>query len=87
MSIILRNYQEKAISQLGHTGIQVLSICPGGGKTYTAIEYINRSKFKRVLILAHGTNVLKSQWEEELTSLGIEHSTDLNSNTNIWRVA
>lgn len=82
--ISLRTYQENALSKLGTTGEQVLSICPGGGKTFTAIEYINRNfKDKRTLILAHGTNVLKNQWYEELKKLQIEFSTDVESNSNI----
>lgn len=74
----LRPYQEKALAQLGIQGEQVLSICPGGGKTLCAIEFIKRNpQFKRVLILTHGTNVLKSQWSKELTRLNIQYSNDI----------
>lgn len=75
-----RKYQESAISSLPISGKAVLSICPGGGKTFTAIVYSERNKqFNRILILAHGTNVLKSQWNEEFDKLGIKYSNDVDS--------
>lgn len=80
MSIVLRTYQEKALSQLGIKGTQVLSICPGGGKTYTAIEYVLRNpQFEKVLILTHGTNVLKSQWSDDFNTLGLTYSNELHN--------
>jgi superfamily II DNA or RNA helicase len=80
MSIVLRTYQEKALSQLGNTKTQVLSICPGGGKTYTAIEFALRNpQFKKVLILTHGTNVLKTQWSDDFATLGMTFSNELHS--------
>lgn len=83
-TINLRNYQEKALKELGTTGNQLLSICPGGGKTFTALSYIDRNfKGKKVLILTHGTNLLKSQWVEELNNLDIKHSTDITSKDKI----
>lgn len=82
--ITLYPYQENALKKLGTSGEQVLSICPGGGKTFTAIEYINRNpQFKSVLILTHGTNVLKSQWIDELNKLDIPHSVQINSKEKI----
>ncbi len=81
MNITLRPYQERALNSLGTTGEQVLSICAGGGKTFTSLAYAERhkDKFKKVLILTHGTNVLKAQWLEELNKLNISHSTDIDS--------
>jgi superfamily II DNA or RNA helicase len=79
--IVVRSYQEKALELLGVSGEEVLSICPGGGKTFTAIAYANKYKhlFKKVLVLAHATNVLKSQWEDVFKALETEYSTDVNS--------
>lgn len=78
--ITLRKYQEKALKQLKTKGTQVLSICPGGGKTFTALEFTNRNpQFKKILILAHGTTALKTQWANELTKLGLDFSTDIDS--------
>lgn len=85
MKIKLRPYQEKALSKLGTSGVQVLSICPGGGKTFTALEYVKRNanKFKKILILAHGTNLLKTQWAEEMNNKNIRFTTDIDGLDNI----
>jgi len=77
MQIRLRPYQINAIKQLKDNEINILSICPGGGKTITAIEYSKR--FKKVLILAHGTNVLKNQWSDVLKEFKFKYSTNINS--------
>ena len=83
MSIKLRPYQEKAAALLNPEGINVLSICAGGGKTFTAIHYLlDKFKNKKVLILTHGTNVLKSLWIKELNDLKIPFGTDINSNVH-----
>jgi superfamily II DNA or RNA helicase len=76
-TIKLRDYQIKALSQVKLGEVNVLAICPGGGKTITATEYATNSTFKKVLILAHGTNVLKTQWNDELALRGIEYSNDI----------
>jgi len=82
--ITLYPYQEEALSKLNATGTNILSICPGGGKTYTALEYINRNaQFKKVLILSHGTKNLRNQWAEEMLGLGIEFSQDITSSERI----
>ena len=35
--------------------------------------------FKKVLILTHGTNVLKSQWSEDFNTLGLTYSNELHN--------
>lgn len=82
--IKLFQYQENALKKLSQTGASVLSICAGGGKTYTALEYIKRNpQFKRILIFTHGTKVLKSQWNVTLTEQNIDFSEDFKSNSKI----
>jgi superfamily II DNA or RNA helicase len=76
----LREYQKRALKKLTITGINILSICPSGGKTFTATEFALNPIFRRVLILAHGTNVLKTQWSEEFDERKIAYSNDINSN-------
>lgn len=64
--------------ELKHSGIAVLSICPGGGKTKTALKRCLRilANGGRALILAHGSNVLKSQWTDELIELDVPFTVD-----------
>lgn len=70
---------------LEKTNIAVFSMCPGGGKTISAIHELCHilKQGGRVLILAHGTNVLQTQWVSVLTKFSIEHSTDINSNAGV----
>lgn len=77
--IKLRSYQEQALSEIPNTGVNVLSICPGGGKTFTAIQYALNGNFKRILILAHATNVIKQQWGTVFTELDLSFSDDVQS--------
>lgn len=75
----LRDYQEACITELDEkykkTNKVVLSICPSGGKTTTAIQYAHRKKL-RTLVLSHGTTVLRTQWGEALNEHKIEWSED-----------
>lgn len=51
----------------------VLAACPGAGKTFMSIEAIGRllasRAIRRVLVLAHGTKILRSQYAGELEDL------------------
>lgn len=66
----LRDYQKESIDEIlkhfknGEREV-VLSLCPSGGKTFTAIELIRKMGLK-TLILSHGTSVLRTQWADEL---------------------
>lgn len=79
----LRDYQEECIKKLDEkykkTDKVVLSICPSGGKTTTAIQYANRNKYK-TMVLAHGTSVLRSQWGDALNEHNLEWSEDFSKN-------
>lgn len=78
----LRPYQEKAIKELDLKfeikDKVVLSICPSGGKTFTALQYAVKNNYK-TLVLAHGTDVLRSQWLEKCKDYGIEACTDFSN--------
>lgn len=67
-----------------HT-LSLLSMCPGGGKTITSLIEIQKfaKNGKKVLILAHGTNVLKSQWADVMTKYCIRFGTTLKSKESI----
>lgn len=85
----LRKIQVSALSEVKNIfkeqQIAVLAICPGGGKTiaslYEIMKYVKQKK--RVLILTHGTNVLKNQWAEELKTFGIKFGTSVVSKEKI----
>lgn len=71
----LRNYQSKIITDIKsdiNAGVKyiVMAMCPNAGKTFTSIKLIEQlldeGKCKRVLILAHATTVLRSQYYESL---------------------
>jgi|DEB0MinimDraft_10_1074344.scaffolds.fasta_scaffold57428_3 superfamily II DNA or RNA helicase len=67
----LRPYQERVLNELqskieaGDKEI-VIAAAPSSGKTFMAIQHIKRHPELSFLILTHGTNVLKDQWEKEL---------------------
>lgn len=67
----------------------VLAACPGSGKTNMSIcfidNYLKKYPNHRVLILPHGTTVLKSQFMENILKLvpDFTYSTDLKSNPQV----
>jgi len=64
----LRPYQEEIVTKLVENKSKeiCLAACPSSGKTFMAIEFIKRKSKSKFLVLTHGTNVLKNQWEEQL---------------------
>lgn len=86
MGVSLRPYQIQAIKDLERilkdNREAVLSICPGGGKTLTAAAFAKKQK-RKTLILAHGTNILRTQWVQRMGEYGIEVSTDIDSDSDI----
>ena len=67
----LRDYQIQKINEVAATfkegkQIPVLAMCPGAGKTVTSLEiikrFIEKNKNSRVLVLTHGTTVLRNQY-------------------------
>jgi len=80
----LRDYQTKALEDINrlfadHEKV-VLASAPGSGKTVIAIEFIKQNPSLKVMILPHGTNVLKTQWHNQLTENNVSFSiTDFSS--------
>lgn len=78
MSLKLRPYQERAIEELNKkfktTNKVVLSLCPSGGKTVTALYYALEHS-KNALILAHGTSILRTQWKNRIEEFKLDDST------------
>lgn len=85
----MRLIQEKALKEiradLKFKNLAVLAICPGGGKTIASLYEVADliAVGKRVLILAHGTNVLKNQWTEELKRFFIPYGTSIDSKSQV----
>lgn len=65
-----REYQNEAIKALAAARGGVLSIPTGGGKTFTAIEFVRCTDFKKVTVIVHTTD-LKRQWEEAIAQKGL----------------
>ncbi len=65
--------------------IAILAMCPSAGKTKTALKKAFETLISggRVLILAHGTNVLKNQWSDELKQLGAPFSASPESKESL----
>jgi superfamily II DNA or RNA helicase len=78
----LRDYQQTALkevdSKFKKTNKVVLSICPSGGKTFTALQYAKQNK-GRTLVLAHGTDILRTQWLDRAKEYGIKATDKINS--------
>jgi superfamily II DNA or RNA helicase len=71
----LRKYQERALSFLHLLGVNVLVVAPNGGKTLCALTWILRNPdFKRVLILTHGTELLRAQWRRVCEKYGVSYT-------------
>lgn len=85
-NIKLREYQKESIIDIEKkfkaNDKVVLSICPSGGKTITALKYALDNKLK-TLVLAHGTGVLRTQWGSVLDSHNIKWSTDFTENFTV----
>tara|TARA_R110000868_G_scaffold66014_14_gene197082 strand:- start:12804 stop:14897 length:2094 start_codon:yes stop_codon:yes gene_type:complete len=82
---ILRDYQIEALDQIkSNDGISVLAACPGAGKTTIVLEYLKTlSVGTKVLILPHGTTVINTHWQDQLTAEGIEYSTDFTKDITV----
>lgn len=80
-SFKLREYQISVLDQL-NSALKtdkevVIASAPNSGKTLMATEFMKQNPNSTFLILTHGTNVLKKQWEEKLAQSGLEGSTEL----------
>ncbi len=87
--LVLRDYQIPAVEFAMLHAISVLAMCPNGGKTEIAIDVIIRYLLlhpsKKVLILAHSTNVLLDNFLDRLKELDISftYSTDFDPNADV----
>lgn len=72
---VLREYQRTILDNIKtdiSSGVKniVMAMCPNAGKTFTTIklleELFNEGKIKKVLVLAHGTTVLRDQFYKSL---------------------
>lgn len=79
MTLNLRDYQLDALNAITF-GFKkskdfVLASCPSSGKTTIALEYIKANPKLKVLVLPHGTHVIKQQWIDAaagITNVNIE---------------
>lgn len=67
----LRDYQKSVLTSLKDRislGLKstVIAAAPSSGKTEMAIAFIQDNLDKNILLLPHGTNVIKHQWESRL---------------------
>ena len=69
MSIELRDYQLEAIQKVKeNNGKLLMNMCPGAGKTWTAISLKNKFSFiKHVLVICPSS--IKEQWKQEIERL------------------
>lgn len=71
----LRDYQKRSMAEvmeLFQTNKEVvLAMCPGGGKTATSLKIAEQTKGK-VLVLAHGTTVIRRQWKQRIKDYDIK---------------
>lgn len=70
----LRDYQIDVLDQLQHAFAQrikevCVAMCPSSGKTFTTLSFIKQNPDKKFLILTHGQNILKNQWELEIKNV------------------
>lgn len=79
--IQLRPYQLEVIEKLNllfkTEKEAVIASAPNSGKTVIATEYIKQQSNSNFLILTHGTNVLKAQWNGALKASGLDYSDQL----------
>lgn len=79
----LRDYQrtilDKVISRFNSGESEVvLGAAPSSGKTEMAISLIQHYSSDKVLVLTHGTTVLKQQWDSRFKDHGVEASQQLD---------
>ena len=97
----LRDYQIKTINRIqsihkSTNKIPVLAACPGAGKTIMSLsiisDYIRANPTAKILIMTHGTKVLRSQYMESMQSnfphlaskaLTVESSNEFNPKAQI----
>lgn len=85
----LRPYQVPASDFAIDTDIAVLALCPNGGKTEVSIDvirrYLNLNPSRRILVLSHSTNVLKTNYVNRLDGLDLdfEYSTNFDPNCRV----
>ncbi len=86
INIIANKIPKSFISNMLPT---VLAACPSAGKTIMSIclidLYLKQHPNARVLVLTHGTNVLRSQYLDTICNLkpNFTHSTDINSDAQV----
>jgi superfamily II DNA or RNA helicase len=79
------NYQREALekveSSLREKEITVLASCPSSGKTmmsiYTIDKYLESNPGHKVLVLAHGTTVLRKQFYDDIIELKPNFTSNL----------
>lgn len=91
-------YQEQVLDNIKQSiskqDITILAACPSAGKTimsiFTIEDYLNQHPLHKVLVLTHGTTVLRTQFCEVLnevkpgfTSNLVETYSDYNSNKQV----
>ena len=76
--IELRPYQVKVLNEITVRFKEekevVLAACPSSGKTIITMKFLQNNPGRKVLILTHGTDVLRKQWRNELSEKGITAS-------------
>lgn len=74
----LRTYQSQMISTIksdisAGQELIVMAMCPNSGKTFTSIKLVedllDSGSFKKVLVLAHATTVLRSQFYQSIVDI------------------
>jgi len=87
--LILRGYQVPASDFAMEHDMTILAMCPGSGKTETAIDVIRRvltfNPKKRVLILTHSRNEIKKNFMDRLDELVLPftYSDNLSDNSQV----
>lgn len=88
LSKYLRDYQEKAIEKWELNGCQgILKMATGTGKTFTAINAIERylsKQSKGFVVIVAPKQLLVSQWSEELKELGYSNVVEVMKDSSKW---
>ena len=88
LSRYLRDYQEEAIQKWEQNGCQgILKMATGTGKTFTAINAIERylsMRSKGFVVIVAPKQLLVSQWAEELIELGYSNVVEVMKDSSKW---
>jgi superfamily II DNA or RNA helicase len=87
-TITLRPYQQEVLNNVEDRISKrekeiVIAVCPSGGKTIMAIDFILRHNSENILVLTHGTNVIKDQWANEFKEYGVVASDDISTKCKV----